>query len=91
MHETAAAADRRASQQDSGAGGASGAGGIPQKSELTRELKVKNDKKSICNEEREKRDCETVKLWLQVVDSEGSTVSQIHSFTKGHGGVGRNL
>jgi hypothetical protein len=29
-----------------------------------------------------------VKLWLQVLDSEGSTVSQFHSFTNRHGGVG---
>jgi len=35
-----------------------------------------------------KQNCETVKLWLQVVDLEGSTVSQFHSFTNRHGGGG---
>ena len=34
----------------------------------------------------ETANCETVKLWLQVIDSEGSTVSQFHSFTKQVGG-----
>jgi len=33
--------------------------------------------------------CETVKLWTQATDSKGSTVSQFHSFTKRHGGWGR--
>jgi hypothetical protein len=39
----------------------------------------------------QKQNCETVKLWLQVVDSEGSTVSQFQSFTNWHGGVGSEL
>ena len=29
-----------------------------------------------------------MKLWTEVVDSKGSTVSQFHSFTESHGGVG---
>jgi hypothetical protein len=47
------------------------------KKPATRALEIKNDKK---------RNCATVKLWLQVVDSAGSTVSQFHSFTKRNGG-----
>ena len=58
------------------------------------------DSSSICCEKNKKlrrkqktqnRDCETVKLWTEVVDSKGSTVSQFHSFTHWHGGVGSGV
>jgi hypothetical protein len=32
-----------------------------------------------------------VKLWTQAGDSKGSTVSQFHSLTKRHGGVGSEM
>ncbi|MGO9795908.1 MAG: hypothetical protein ACLPLZ_07405, partial [Terracidiphilus sp.] len=58
------------------------------KNAMRERKKRKSESKKSSNAKTKLCDCETVKLWTEVVDSKGSTVSQFHSFTHWHGGVG---